>query len=100
MTNSPKIQPEVIGLGNSAIDYLAVVPRFPEQDEKMRMLEFTKQGGGPVATALVTLARFGIPTGYVGKVGGDDFGRFILQGLKEEEVDLSKVVVDKTLGKN
>jgi sugar/nucleoside kinase (ribokinase family) len=74
-----KIQSGVIGLGNSAIDYLAVVPRFPEQNEKMRVLEFTKQGGRPVATALVTLARFGIPTGYVGKVGGDDFGRFTLR---------------------
>jgi len=95
MTRPTKIQPEVVGLGNSAVDYLAVVPRFPEQDEKMRILEFTKQGGGPVATALVTLARFGIPTGYVGKVGRDDFGRFILQGLKEEGVDISKVVVDK-----
>jgi len=65
-------QLEVIGLGNSAVDYLGVVPHFPEQDEKMRLLEFTKQRGRPVATALVTLSHFGIGTGYVGKVGGDE----------------------------
>jgi len=61
MTPPTKIQLEIIGLGNSATDYLAVVPHFPKQDEKMRILEFTKQGGGPVATVLVTLSRFGIP---------------------------------------
>lgn len=90
-----KFHPQVVGLGNSAIDYLAVVPHFPERDKKMRVLDFKIQGGGPVATALVTLARFGIPTGYVGKVGEDDFGKFILQSLRKEKVDISRVIIDK-----
>jgi len=54
-------QLEVIGLGNSAVDYLGVVPHFPEQDEKMRLLEFTKQRGRPVATALVKAPAEGKP---------------------------------------
>ena len=95
MNHLTKMQPEVIGLGVSAVDYLALFPHFPEQDEKTRIPKFSKQGGGPAATALVTLARFGITTGYVGKVGGDDFGEFILQGLKEERVDTSRVIIDK-----
>ena len=90
-----KSHPQVVGLGNSAIDYLALVPHFPERDKKMRMLDFKVQGGGPVATALVTLARFGISTGYVGKVGGDNFGKFILHSLEKEGVDISRVVVDE-----
>jgi len=68
---------DVVGLGHSAVDYLGIVPHYPTLDEKMEMLEFTKQGGGPVVTALVTLSRLGASTTYIGKVGDDDFGKFL-----------------------
>jgi len=86
---------DVVGLGHSAVDYLGVVPRYPALDEKIEMLEFAKQGGGPVATALVTLSRLGASTAYIGKVGDDDFGKFILEEFKKEGVDTRGVIVEK-----
>ncbi|MDO8585670.1 MAG: PfkB family carbohydrate kinase [Armatimonadota bacterium] len=86
---------DVIGIGYAAVDYLGVVPHYPELDEKVRMVDFARQGGGPVATATVTLARLGARASYVGKVGDDDFGEYILRQLQAEGVDTSRVIVER-----
>ncbi|MBD3182129.1 hypothetical protein GF312_07550 [Candidatus Poribacteria bacterium] len=87
---------DVIGVGLSAMDYLGIVDEYPPPaDVKICMSEFTKQGGGPVATALVALSRLGIKTAFVGKMGDDESGVFMLKSLKDEGVDVSHVVIEK-----
>ena len=83
---------DVIGLGYSAVDYIGVVPHLPESDTKLLLEEFTRQGGGPAATATVAAARLGGKVGYVGQIGGDDFGDFMLRELDSEGVDVSHVI--------
>lgn len=68
---------DVVGLGCCCFDLLGVVPHMPGPDEEIRMLETRQQGGGEVATALVTLARLGCSAACAGKVGDDAFGNFI-----------------------
>jgi len=85
---------DVIGIGYSATDYLGIVPRYPELDEKVELTQFTRQGGGPCATAMVTVARLGGRASHVGKTGDDDFGRFILDQLAAEGVDISQMVIE------
>ncbi len=46
---------DVVGLGFATVDVLARVPRLPLADEAFRVLDVSIQGGGPVATALVTV---------------------------------------------
>ena len=86
---------DVVGLGYTATDYLAVVPRLPELDTKLEAGCLSIQGGGPVATALVTVRRLGLRPLYIGKVGDDDFGRFMLGELGKEGVDVTSVVCEK-----
>ena len=45
-------------------------------------------GGGPAATAAVTLARLGVRVAFVGRVGDDDVGRTVRDGLEREGVDV------------
>jgi ribokinase len=85
---------QVVGLGQCAIDYLGVVDRYPDIDTKKRLKRFLVQGGGPVATALVALSRWGVATSFIGKVSDDSFGRFITQSLVDEGVDVSGLVVE------
>ncbi len=67
----PKNKPfDVVGMGLNAVDFLTVVPEFPTLNSKMEILQFSKQGGGQVATAMVALTRWGVKTKYIGKVGG------------------------------
>lgn len=84
---------DVVGVGYCAVDYLGIVPRYPGLDEKVRLAEFTKQGGGLVATAMATVGRLGGRASYIGKVGDDDFGEFTIRELHKDSVDTSHVVV-------
>lgn len=85
---------EVVGVGHCTVDYLGVVERYPEADAKTELSEFSMQGGGPVATALVTLASLGVRTAVLGKVSDDDFGGFVRQGLQEAGVDVTGLVIE------
>lgn len=85
----------IVGVGHCTVDYLGLVPRYPERDEKIEIAEFSQQGGGPTATALATLACFGASTRFVGKVSDDPFGHFIRTGLENLGVDVSRLVVEE-----
>lgn len=51
------------------------------------------QGGGPVPTALVALARLGARACYFGKVGDDEGGRFVRESLEREGIEPCGLVV-------
>ncbi len=82
----------VVGIGQCAWDMLAVVDRFPQADAKKEVLVWKEQGGGPVATALVTLSRLGIPGRFYGVIGDDREGAAIRQSLIDEGVDVAGLV--------
>jgi sugar/nucleoside kinase (ribokinase family) len=85
---------EVVGMGLNSVDFLCVVPESPAPNSKMKMLEFSKQGGGQVATAMVALSRWGVRTKYIGKVGADELGQFSLHSIRQEGVDVSSVTIE------
>lgn len=86
---------DVVGLGLNAVDFLCIVPYYPKFNTKVEMLEFNKQGGGQIATAMVALSRWGISTSYIGKIGDDELGKFTIQELRKEKVDIKNVVIEK-----
>ena len=91
----PKYKPfDVVGMGLNSVDFLCMVPEFPTLNSKMRILNFSKQGGGQVATAMVALSRWDVKTKYIGKIGGDELGQFSLTSLREEGVDISSVTIE------
>jgi sugar/nucleoside kinase (ribokinase family) len=91
----PKNKPfEVVGMGLNSVDFLSLVPQFPTLNSKMEILQFSKQGGGQVATAMVALSRWGIRTKYIGKVGNDELGNFSLDSLRQDGVDVSSVTIE------
>jgi len=83
-----------VGIGYTALDYLGIVPHMPVENTKLEVRDFTIQGGGPTATAMVTMRRLGLGAAYVGKVGDDPFGARMLEELRREDVDVSSVVVE------
>lgn len=83
---------KVIGLGQCAYDYLFVTDSFPVPDTKKEVLEWTNAGGGPVATALVGLARLGIDCSYHGIVGDDEAGERIRESLLDENINTEGLI--------
>ena len=85
--------PYVVAVGLATLDAIFAVPRHPSPDDRVVATELATAGGGPAATAAVTLARLGIRTFFVGAVGDDATGAAIRDGLEREGVDVSELAV-------
>ena len=84
---------DVVGLGLNAMDYITVLPRFPEPHTKVPIKEVRLEPGGQVATALATCCRLGLGGCYIGSVGSDNLGTIQLESLRREGIDTSLVRV-------
>ena len=62
---------DVVGLGASALDLLQVVDELPGGECVQQASNYALQGGGPIATAMVALARLGSRTAMLDKIGDD-----------------------------
>ena len=91
--NTPSFQ--VYGLGQSALDYIGKIDAYPPPDVKCEFSDMVIQGGGPVATALVALARWGLSCAFAGVLGDDLFGGMIKTSLDREGIDTSGALVRK-----
>ena len=81
----------VLCAGLATKDTVIAVPALPEVDGRVVAHDEVVAGGGPAATAAVTLARLGVDVAFAGAVGDDDAGAFVLAGLAAEGVDVSRV---------
>jgi sugar/nucleoside kinase (ribokinase family) len=82
----PPTRYDVVGLGVSTIDLLMQVEHLPAEEEILRAEGFSVQGGGPVATAIVALARLGARTAMIDAVGDDWRGSLIHDEFAREGV--------------
>jgi ribokinase len=86
----------VVVFGSINMDLVARSPRLPAPGETLVGHSFETVPGGKGANQAVAVARLGIPTEMVGRVGGDAFGQTLLQGLQASGVGCDRVLVDKT----
>ena len=89
--------PAVYGLGQCSLDYIGKIKNYPPADSKCEFSGLVIQGGGPVATALAALSRWGIHCTFAGVIGDDPFGEQIRAGLEAEGIDLRGLLVRKGL---
>ena len=69
------------------MDTVALVDRYPGEDERVIAREIVRGGGGPAAVAAVTLSRQGIQTAIIGTIGDDSDGKEVLRIFEKEGVD-------------
>lgn len=82
---------DVVGVGLNATDTMLVVPHFPAFGGKVPFHDEFYSVGGQVASAVVTCAKLGLRTKYIGTVGDDERGRIQLASLKESSVNIDHV---------
>jgi sugar/nucleoside kinase (ribokinase family) len=56
---------------------------------------FEKHAGGAEGNVAIGVSRLGTSSGIITRVGSDEFGQFLLNTLRSENVDISHAVVDK-----
>lgn len=87
------IKPLVFGIGQCSLDYIGRIAAYPPPDVKCEFSDLGVQGGGPVATALVALKRWGFDAFMAGVAGDDDFGAQITSSLTAEGIDTGGLVI-------
>jgi len=80
--------------GSLNMDLVCRTPRLPQPGETILGTHFATLPGGKGANQAVAAARLGAATAMVGRVGKDDFGQQLIQGLQSAGVDAGGVVVD------
>ena len=83
---------DVFGLGQCSLDTIGRIPAWPSPDTKCEFRDLVIQGGGPVATALVALSRWGLACHFAGVAGDDSLGEQIARFLQNEGVDTAGLV--------
>lgn len=83
-----------IVFGSLNMDLVSRVPRLPAPGETILGHDFITTPGGKGANQAVALAKLGVPTQMIGRVGHDDFGRSLIQGLQELQIDTSGIAID------
>ena len=89
------IDTDIIGLGEVVVDWVAEIPHFPRLDEKIDAISENFFPGGVTANFVVAIARLGGKSGFIGAVGADQYGDFLLDDFEKEKVDTKLTIVKK-----
>ncbi|MCP4756706.1 MAG: sugar kinase [Proteobacteria bacterium] len=81
----------IICLGIAVLDQIFTLPELPRTAGKHFAEAYLEVGGGPAATAAVTIARLGGQVEFWGRVGDDLIGDRIVGELQQFGVDVSQV---------
>lgn len=84
---------DIVGIGATVYDTLMVTEGFPIEDTKLQAAKTIIQGGGPCATALVAAGRLGVSSEYIGTVGNDIYGTYMLEDFKKHGVGTENIIV-------
>ncbi len=86
---------DVIGIGALNYDRLYMVERIAGGGDEELVRSVTEAPGGSAANTIAGLSRLGARTGFVGTVGTDREGDFLLEDLKRGGVDMAGVMKAK-----
>jgi ribokinase len=89
---------KVVVLGSLNVDTILQVDRFPEPGETLALKNKQMAGGGKGANQAIAAARSGAETSFIGKVGTDENGQFMLKQLVDSGVSTEFVATSKVAG--
>ena len=84
---------QAVCVGVITMDTIALVEKYPSEDERVLAEVIVRAGGGPASVAAVALSRLGIDAAIVGTIGDDADGREILEIFKQEGVNTSGISI-------
>ncbi len=87
-------KPVIVVLGGINMDLVGATERMPAPGETVFGQSFHTAPGGKGANQAVSAARLGAEVRMVGRVGQDEFGAALLDGMCGEGIDVSGVAID------
>ena len=86
---------DAIGFGALNVDKVYLVSEIPKAEEESFVIDFKIYAGGSSANTISALASLGLKTGFIGKVGKDSEGEFLIRDFESFGVDTSNVIVSE-----
>lgn len=81
-------------IGSAMVDLVATTPSHPLIGETLKGSDFAMISGGKGANQAVTMAKLGVETFFVGRIGHDVFANQILDSMKKSEVNTKFIKQD------
>ena len=86
---------DVLVIGRSCLDFIAILDKFPKENQKVPLALRLTEGGGQGGTASCCISTLGGRVAYVAKLGDDPEGRACLDrlnrfGVSTEHIDIVK----------
>ena len=85
---------EILVVGSLNVDLVSHVPHIPKEGETISSLKFQTNFGGKGANQAIAAARLGAKVAMIGKVGNDEYGRSLINNLKQSGVDTTAIQED------
>lgn len=87
---------QAVCVGVITMDTIALVEKYPSEDERVLAEVIIRAGGGPAAVAAIALSRLGVKSAIVGTIGDDADGIEVLKTFAKEGVDTTGVSIGAT----
>ena len=89
---------DIVGIDYPCVDLNINVDALPESNETILANNLSWQGGGKVASGIVTAARLGAKCAIAGAVGDDRYGSFCSKDFVEYGIDISFLKIREGAG--
>ncbi|KIS04057.1 ribokinase [Paucilactobacillus wasatchensis] len=89
---------KVTVLGSLNVDTTLRIKRMPQPGETLMTENKSSAAGGKGANQAVAAARAGAQTSFIGKVGKDSAGQFMVESLNDDQINTDGIAVDETVG--
>lgn len=89
---------KVTVLGSLNVDTSFRIKSFPKPGETVQVSNKSNAAGGKGANQAVAAARAGSKTAFVGQIGNDSAGKFMLDSLEADNIDGTYVSENKSVG--
>jgi len=86
---------DILVIGSLNADLVVRAPRFPAPGETIQGEDLATIPGGKGANQAVAAARLGAQVAMIGRVGSDAFGSMLIENLRQNRVDASRVLPDE-----
>ena len=87
---------KALGIGQLVLDKTVLLNTYPEEGLKIVPMKMENSVGGPVASALILLAKLGVETHLLASVGNDEAGEILKKKLMSYGVKLIPVLTKRT----
>ncbi len=84
----PDIKAEIVTMGELLVDFIPHQKDCQLKDVK----KFSRAAGGAPANVAAALAKINISSGFIGMVGADSFGDFLIETMKGRGVDTTNII--------